>query len=347
MPINLKKIVTTSIGRILWCKFLPMMPLFSQILFRVLSDSFGTKNESFPISRYRLAKRYRILKVAFKRAVKDIVLIATGIGLAAFGFKGFLLTNHFIDGGATGISLLLTEVTKIPLQYLLIGINIPFVILAYKVMGKWFALKTAIAISILSLVLATVSFPNVTDDNLLVAVFGGFFLGAGIGFTMRGGAVIDGTEVLAIFLSRKIGVSIGDLISVFNVLIFAVAAYLLTIETALYSMITYFAASKTLDFIIEGIEEYIGVTIVATHHEKIREMIIETLGRGVTVYKGKKGYGKRGELHDADIVYTVITRLEIGKLNAEIEKIDPEAFVVMNPVKEARGGMIKRRPLEH
>lgn len=176
----------------------------------------------------------------------------------------------------------------------------------------------------------------------MVAIFGGFFLGAGIGL-----AVIDGTEVLAIFLSRKFGTTIGDVIIIINVVIFSLAAYLLGIEIALYSMITYLAASKTLDFLVEGIDEYIGVTIVSTHSEKIRQMIINTMGRGVTVYSGKTGYGKRGETRDTEIIYTVITRLELNKLNTEIEKIEPTAFVVMHPVKDTRGGMIKKRPLKH
>lgn len=214
-------------------------------------------------------------------------------------------------------------------------------------MGKRFAIKTAFAIAALSLVLATVSFPNVTNDNLLVAVFGGLFLGAGIGFSIRGGAVIDGTEVLAIYLSRKFGTTIGDIIIVINVLIFGTAAYFLGIEIALYSMITYLAASKTLDFIVEGIEEYIGVTIVSAHSEDIRQMIIHQLGRGVTIYSGKRGFGKRGEAKEVEIIYTVITRLELNKLTTEIEKIEPTAFVVMNSVKDTKGGMIKKRPLQH
>ncbi len=214
-------------------------------------------------------------------------------------------------------------------------------------MGRVFALKTALAISGLALCLATVNFPNVTDDNLLVAIFGGFFLGAGIGLSVRGGAVIDGTEVLAIFLSRKFGTTIGDIIIAINVLIFSAAAYFLSIEIALYSMITYIAASRTLDFIIEGIEEYIGVTIISIHNEKIRQMIIDTMGRGLTVYSGKNGHGKKGEAREIDIVYTVVTRLELNKLNTEIEKIDDNAFVVMSPVKDTKGGMIKKRPLKH
>ncbi len=214
-------------------------------------------------------------------------------------------------------------------------------------MGREFAVKTTLSIVGLSIVLATVDFPNVTDDKLLVAVFGGFFLGAGIGFAIRGGSVIDGTEVLAIFLSRKLGATIGDIIIVINVLIFLAATYLLSIEIALYSMITYLAASKTLDFIVEGIEEYIGVMIVATHSEEIRLMIIHTMGRGATIYRGKRGYGKREEIKEVDIIYTVITRLELSKLNTEIEKIEPTAFVVMNSVIDTKGGMIKKRPLKH
>ncbi len=289
----------------------------------------------------------KVISKPWVRKLKDIFLIATGILSASFGFKGFLLTNHFIDGGATGISLLISELLGIPLYFLLVGINIPFIILGYHILGKSFAIKTSFAIAGLALCVATVSFPDVTKDNLLVAIFGGFFLGAGIGLAMRGGAVIDGTEVLAIYLSKKFGTTIGDVIIGINVLIFATAAYFLSVEVAMYSMITYLAASKTLDFLIEGIEEYIGVTIISEKSEEIREMIIQKLGRGVTMYSGKRGFGKRGELAEIDIVYTVLTRLELRKLNNEIEKIEPNAFVVMNSVRDTKGGMIKKRPLAH
>lgn len=292
-----------------------------------------------------LLKNKREYTIHLKRNIKDFVLISLGVLCAAFGFKGFLLTNHFIDGGATGISLLISTITKLPLQYLIICVNFPFILLAYQTMGKKFALKTILAILGLAAALAFVSFPNVTNDNLLVSIFGGFFLGAGIGLTIRGGAVIDGTEVLAIFLSRKLGATIGDIIIVLNVCIFATAAYFLGVDIAMYSMITYLSASKTLDFIVEGIEEYIGVTIVSDHSEEIRLMIIEKMGRGVTIYSGKRGYGKRGEINNVDIIYTVITRLELNKLNTEIEKIEPSAFVVMNSVKDTKGGIIKKRPL--
>jgi uncharacterized membrane-anchored protein YitT (DUF2179 family) len=323
-----------------------MNPFFQSIIIQIITG-FKEKDSERASSRYRLAKMYREWKITLKSRVKSVFLIFLGIFLAAFGFKGFLLTNDFIDGGTTGISLLLSATTKLPLQYFLVIVNIPFIYLAYKVMGKTFAIKTMFAITGLIICLTTVTFPNVTNDNLLVAVFGGFFLGAGIGFAIRGGAVIDGSEVLAIFLSRKFGMTIGDVIAVINVLIFAAAAYFLSVEKALYSMITYLAASKTLDFIVEGIEEYIGVTIVAVHSEEMRQMIIKKMGRGVTVYKGKRGYGDIEFSKDVNVIYTVITRLEIGKLNTEIEKIEPDAFVVMHSVKDTRGGMIKKRPLNH
>ena len=286
-------------------------------------------------------------KKSTQRILKDVLLILIGVFSAAFGFKGFLLTNHFIDGGATGISLLVSAVTDIPLYYLIPAINLPFIMMGYKIMGKQFAIKTAFGIAALAIVLATVSFPNVTNDNLLVAVFGGFFLGAGIGFAVRGGAVIDGTEVLAIFLSKKIGTTLGDIIMVINVFIFGAAAYYLGVEKALYSMITYISATKTLDFLIEGIEEYIGVTIISPRSEDIRNMLINQLGRGVTVYNGQSGFGKSGEREQIDILYSVMTRLELNKLNTEIEKIDADAFVVMHSIKDTKGGMLKKRPLKH
>lgn len=305
----------------------------------------NTANQTY--SDYELAKGMREFKINVTGHLKDFTLITFGIFSAAFGFKGFLLTNQFIDGGATGISLLISALTSIPLYILLLCVNLPFIILGYHILGKAFAIKTMLAISGLALVVATVSFPDVTKDNLLVAIFGGFFLGAGIGLSVRGGAVIDGTEVLAIFLSRKFGTTIGDIIMFINVIIFSAAAYFLSVEIALYSMITYLLASKTLDFIIEGIEEYIGVTIISSYSQKIKQMIIDILGRGVTVYTGKSGFGNKGEKKDIEIIYTVLTRLEVNRLNTELEKIDSSAFIVMSSIRDTKGGMIKKRPLKH
>jgi len=325
-----------------------MNPFWTQVVIQTTLRQKGKKEDrKKSYSDYELAKGYREFLITLKRHLKDLILITIGIFSASFGFKGFLLTNHFIDGGATGISLLLFALTKVPLYIWIICVNIPFVILAYTVVSKQFAIETALSITGLAICLATVSFPNVTNDNLLVAIFGGFFLGTGIGLAVRGGAVIDGTEVLAIYLGRKFGATIGDIIIVINVIIFSAAAYFLGVEIALYSMITYLAASKTLDFIVEGIEEYIGATIVSLHSEKIRQMIIQKMGRGVTVYKGQGGFGKHGEKTEIYIVYTVITRLELNKLNTELEKIDTDAFVDMSRVKDTKGGMIKKRPHKH
>ena len=296
------------------------------------------------VSDYIVAKQFLNLKITIKSLIKDVVFIVLGILAAGFGLKGFLLPNHFIDGGVTGISLLVEELTTYPLYILIVVINAPFIFLGYIQISKSFAIKSILAILGLSFALAFINYPIITSDKLLVAVFGGFFLGAGIGLSVRGGGVLDGTEVLAIYLGRKTGLTIGDLIFIFNIIIFSTAAYLLSLETAMYSILTYLAASRTIDFIVEGVEEYIGVTIVSSHSAMIRLMIIEKLDRGVTIYNGKSGYGKRGEsLNETDIVYVVITRLEISRIQNEIQKIDPNAFIVMNSVKDLKGGMIKKR----
>jgi uncharacterized membrane-anchored protein YitT (DUF2179 family) len=277
--------------------------------------------------------------------IKSIIYSAVGILSAAFGLKGFLLPNDFIDGGATGIALLLTTIFEIPLPLLIILVNIPFIIMGSKVIGNQFAIRTSLAIIMLALVLVFVEFPIITNDKLLVAIFGGFFLGAGIGLNVRGQSVIDGTEVMAILFSRKLKTTIGDIILVTNIIIFGVCAYVLSIETALYSMVTYMVASRSLDYITVGIDEYLGVTIISDKCMVIKDMITQTLGRGVTVYRGKSGYGKRGHIEDKDILYSVITRFEVSKIAQEIENIDSNAFVVMSPVKDAIGGMIKKRHL--
>ena len=286
-------------------------------------------------------------KVRLNQFVKSFFLISFGILFAGFGLKGFLLPNYFVDGGATGISLLIAELTGYHLSILLIIINLPFFFLGYFQIGKQFAIKCVLSIFGLALVVYFIQYPVITSDKLLIAVFGGIFLGGGIGLSVRGGAVLDGTEVLAIFISKKIGLTIGDIILIFNIIIFAFAAYIINIETALYAILTYFAASKTVDFVIEGIEEYTGITIISDRNESIRTLLIEKLGHGVTVYSGKKGFAKSGEsLKETNIIYTVITRLEITRLRNEIEKIDPNAFIIMNSVKDTKGGMIKRRSIK-
>lgn len=287
-------------------------------------------------------------RISLKLLVKDIAFIFLGIVSAGFGLKGFLLPNSFIDGGAMGISLLVSEVSGWSLSILIVLINLPFLILGFSQVGRSFTIKSILAIITLAFVVHLVPYPIITSDKLLIAVFGGFFLGSGIGLAIRGGSVIDGTEVLAIYLSKKTGLTIGDIILILNIVIFLVGGYILSIEIALYAILTFMAASRTIDFIIVGIEEYTGVTIISDFSEEIRIMITEKLGRGVTVYAGKGGYGKRGKhLKPVDIVYTVTTRLEIARLKNEIAKLDENAFIIMNSITDTKGGMIKKRPLDH
>ncbi|MDC9722483.1 MAG: YitT family protein [Urechidicola sp.] len=305
------------------------------------------KKSSTTIKTSSLSEEFGIIKATTIYFVRDSIFLTIGIFSAGFGLKGFLLPNSFIDGGAMGISLLISETTSIALSILIVAINFPFILLGYKQIGKQFAIKSILAIIGLALIVHFIPFPLITSDKLLIAVFGGFFLGVGIGMSIRGGAVIDGTEVLAIFLSKKTGLTIGDIILIFNIIIFSFGAYILSIEIALYAILTYIAASKTIDFVIEGIEEYTGITIISDKSEKIRVMIIEKLGRGVTIYSGKGGYRKEGDdPKPIDILYSVITRLEISNLKKEIDKIDSNAFIIMNSIKDTKGGMIKKRPLE-
>jgi uncharacterized membrane-anchored protein YitT (DUF2179 family) len=279
--------------------------------------------------------------------IKDIVLIIFGILSAGMGIKGFLLSSHFIDGGVTGVSMLCAVITGIPTSIFIFIINIPFVILGYSKLGTKFAVKSAIAIAGLSLCIAFINYPDVTHDKLLTAVFGGFFIGVGIGLAMRGGAVLDGTEIAALLVSKKTHIlKVSDFILLLNVIIFGAALFLLGVEPALYSILTYLAASQMVDFILNGIERYTGITIVSTKSEEIRIAIIETLGRGVTIYEGKSGYGKDGHINEPrDIIYTVATRLEIPALKNLILSIDPKAFIVQQSIDDTTGGLLKRKAL--
>lgn len=297
--------------------------------------------------RFLQLNALRIRRINIERMIKDSIFITLGVTAAAFGLKSFLLPSHFLDGGVMGISLLIHNQTDFDLSYLVVIINIPFIVIAYTQVSKGFALKTLIAIALLAVLLAFVPFPFITSDKLLISFFGGFFLGLGIGLSIRGGSVIDGTEVLAIYTSRKTVLTVGDIILILNIGIFSVAAYLISIETALYAILTYLVASKTVDFVVHGIEEYISVMIVSEKSEEIKNAITKNMGRGVTVLQGKGGFGKRGhQEEDYDVIFSVITRLELQKLKTEVAKIDENAFMVENSVSDIKGGMIKKRPLQ-
>ncbi|WP_022824683.1 YitT family protein [Hymenobacter norwichensis] len=274
------------------------------------------------------------------------VLLTAGVFAASLGLKGFLLPNEFIDGGVTGIALMISQLTGLSLSALILIINIPFIVLGYYQLGRKFALKTLLTILALAGALLVVSFPPLTHDKLLIAVFGGFFLGAGMGLTMRGGGVLDGTEILAVYLSRKMPASIGDIVLIINIMIFGVAAWLLSIETALYSILAYLSAAKTVDFILVGIEEYTGLTIISFHSTEIRQLITDKLHRGATVYECTQGYGSHGHQHlKIEAVFTIITRLEVVNLTDEVRKIDPNAFVFTQSITDMKGGLIKKRAL--
>jgi uncharacterized membrane-anchored protein YitT (DUF2179 family) len=287
-----------------------------------------------------------ITQLIYTRHAKDFLFICSGVIMASIGLKGFLLPNNFLDGGAMGMSLLLKILTNVDLSLLIILVNLPFIILGARQISISFSVKSSLAILLLAVLVHFISIPSITADKLLISIFGGFFLGAGIGLTIRGGAVIDGTEVLAISVSRTSSLSVGDFIALFNIALFSFAILLTNIETAMYSMLTYLSASKTVDFIINGVEEYLGVLIISTKNEEIKKQITIELGRGVTVFKSDKGFGSRGTFDkESNILFCVVTRLEVTNLLLEIDKIDPAAFVVQHPVKDTKGGMIKKRPL--
>lgn len=278
----------------------------------------------------------------FLRILLNAGLIILGIFSAGLGLKGFLLSSHFIDGGVTGISMLLANVLNWPLSILILIINLPFIALGYRQVGKAFAIKSILAIGGLALCLAFVKYPDVTHDKLLTAVFGGFFIGAGIGLAIRGGAVLDGTEIAALLVSKSSHMlKVGDVILLLNIFIFSAAAFFLGIESALYSMLTYFAASKTVDFLIHGVDEHTAIIIMSEHSEEIRHAITRDLQRGVTIYKGRGGLSNS----EQDILFCVVTRLEIGRIKAAAHTIDPNAFVVVHPLAHAEGGVTKRHAL--
>lgn len=273
------------------------------------------------------------------RELLNVILIALGILSAGLGLKGFLLPSGFIDGGVTGVSLLLAMVTNLPLAFWLPVINVPFVFLGYRQLGAAFALRSALAISALAAVLALLHYPTVTQDHLLGAVFGGFFLGAGIGLAVRGGAVLDGTEIAALLISKwSTLLRVGDSILGFNVILFIVAMAVLGVEAALYSILTYLTAARTLDFVIHGIEEYTAMTIVSSRSGDIRDAITGVLGRGVTVYRGRGGLTSV----EQDILYCVVTRLEIGKIKGIVRGIDESAFIVTHTLSDVEGGVVKK-----
>ena len=321
-----------------------MNPILQYLLVQRAKSKLKGRLDEKSITKKQIDSEVRTGQVEVVHTFREILFITIGILAASFGLRGFLLPNEFIDGGATGLSLLLRVFYDVPLGVFLITVNIPFIFLGARLIGRKFAIKSVCAIVVLAIVVHYLYFPTITNDKLLIAFFGGFFLGLGIGMTMRGGGVIDGTEILAIYLSRKWHMTVGDILLFINIIIFSVGAYLISVEVALYAILTYLIAAKTIDYVVDGVEEYTGVTIISEKSEEVRRMITEKMRRACTIYLGKGGYGENRS--PVEIVFTVLTRLEIAKLSTELDKIDKKAFVMMSVVKDIKGGMIKRKPLK-
>lgn len=278
------------------------------------------------------------------RALQDFALVTMGVLSAAFGLKGFLVPAHFFDGGVTGIALIIYTAFHFNLSATTFVLNLPFIVAGYFVVSKSFAIKALIGISLLSLCLLIVPAQSITHDRLLIAFFGGFFIGVGSGLAIRAGAVLDGTEVLALYTLRRTNFTIAEIIMAINVVIFGVAAMVENLESAFYSILTYIVASRAINYVVDGVEAYTGVTIISGQSEILKSRLVNELRRSITVYKGERGYlpGNLTNTMDCDIIFTVISRLELRKLKNLVYESDPNAFVFANSISETTGGIVKR-----
>ena len=277
--------------------------------------------------------------------LKSLIQIIAGTGLVIFAMKGFMIPNQFMDGGVTGISLLLHEIYHINISILVIVFNLPFIYLGYHKIGKTFAIQTTLAVILLALGLWFIDIQPVTTDKLLIAIFGGVMIGAGVGLVIRSGGVVDGAEVIAVFTRRRTGFSNSEIIILFNTFIFAGAAFHFGLETAMYSLITYFAATRATDYVVDGIEQYTSINIISSQHESIKDFLVNQLGKGITIYKGERGYlpGSFDIKTDCEIIVTIVTRLEINQIQESVIGIDPKAFIYIQSINEAAGGLLKAR----
>ena len=295
-----------------------------------------------------MAKKYKSDRVDWKHvwSIKNLLHSIAGVLLAVLAMKGFMIPNRFLDGGVTGISILLHEMFHINISILVIVLNLVFIYLGYRKIGKTFAVHTTIAVILLSFGLLFIDIPAITNEKLLIAIFGGIFMGAGIGLVIRGGGVIDGAEVIAVFTRRKVGFSNSEIIMLINCIIFAVAAIEFGIETAMYSVITFFTATRATNYVVDGIEEFTAMNIISSREEEIKNFLVNELGKGITVYKGERGYlpGSFDIKTDCQIIVTIVTRLEIKQIQDNLVKIDPKAFVYVQSIREASGGILKAKP---
>ncbi len=276
---------------------------------------------------------------------KSLLLKIIGVSCTVIAIKGFMIPNLFLDGGLLGISILIHEFYHIDVSIPLILLNLPFVYIGYRKFGKNFAAHTFVSLIFLGLLLSFLPVPTVTKDHFLVAVFGGVFVGLGIGFVIRGGGVIDGLEVIAAYTNTRFGLSTTEIIMAINTTIFLIIAFFLGLEKAMYSIITFFTALKISDYVVDGFEKLISLTIISPNDQLIKELIVNQFNKPITIYKGERGNlpGSYDIKHDCDVLVTVVTRLEVHKVRKAIAKADPKAFMFIQNIKEVDGGVISRK----
>ncbi|WP_026583901.1 YitT family protein [Bacillus sp. J33] len=276
------------------------------------------------------------------KLAKRIFFIILGAILMGVGIEEFLVPNKILDGGIVGISIILSHLTGWKLGWFIFVLNIPFFYIGYKQIGKTFALSTLLGIAVLSATtLLLHDFPVFTEDLLLATVFGGIVLGIGVGMVIRYGGSLDGTEILAILVNKKLPFSVGEIIMFFNIFIFGTAGFVFGWNRAMYSILAYFIAFKTIDIVIRGLDESKSAWIISERHKVIGEAILARLGRGVTYLNGEGAY--TGD--DKKVIFCVITRLEEAKLKAIVEEIDPNAFLAVADIAEVRGGRFKKKAI--
>ncbi|MFD2701930.1 YitT family protein [Paenibacillus shunpengii] len=276
--------------------------------------------------------------------IRKIIMIIIGAVITAYGLEAVLIPNDVIDGGVTGLSIMGSSLFGLPLGVFLFVLNIPFVYLGYKQVGKTFALMSVVgivALSISTVVLHHVDTILGPEDPLLVVLSGGMLLGIGIGIVLRNGGALDGSEVLAVLVSRKIPFSVGDIILFLNAFVFIAASFVYSLESALYSALTYYIAKNVIDIIQVGLEKSKSVRIVSQKSVEIGDTIQSRLGRNVTYTPGRGGFSNE----QSDILNCVINRMEENKLLTIVKDIDESAFVVISDVSEVRGGNFKKRDI--
>ncbi len=275
----------------------------------------------------------------------SIMFTVIGVMSAIFALEGFMIPNHFIDGGVTGICILLSKVLNVDIRILLIVVNIPFILIGYHRIGKSFAVQTSIAITLLVIGLNTFNFPPITNDKILIALFGGFFMGLSIGFVIKGGGVLDGLEVIAHYTNKKTGFSTGEIVMFINTTVILAAAIKFGPEAGMYSILTYFTAMQISDYVVDGFEEYTALTVLSEKHENIKNIIVNDFNKAISVFKGERGYlpGSFDVKYDCDIIMTIVTRLELHRIKQAILHEDPNAFVYITSIKEVKGGVIKQK----